>query len=171
MDLNQALIRLDEGQKPLPYQDSDGIWTIADGHNLQANGLPPGICSDAPEGMAYPECLDFLVSRGGLTSAEIQALYQYDLKADCGWLWAKPWWASVNQARQAALNDMAFNLGQEKAQAFTTFYGLVAIGDWAAAADDLEFKTEVAKELPTRYDRLAQILSTGSAAAFIPGAP
>lgn len=161
MSLNDALIRRDEGDKSLPYKDGLGIWTVGEGHNLVANGLPAGICTDAPEGMTYPACVEFIQNRGGLTQPEIDALFAFDLKANCSWLWTKPWWPAVSPERQAALNDMAFNLGPVRAQAFTTFYGLCAIGDWAAAANDLEFKTEVAKELPTRYDRLEQILRSG----------
>jgi len=169
MDLNRALIDFDEGDKSQPYQDELGIWTIAVGHNLKANGLPPGICADAPSGLPWPDCLGFLQRRGGLQPSEIDALYVFDLKENCSWLWTKPWWAAVNEARQAALNDMAFNLGPARAQAFVTFYGLCSVGDWPAAANDLEFKTAVAKQLPKRYGRLEQILRTGSAAGIIPG--
>lgn len=168
MDLTRQLIRFDEGEKHLPYQDSDGIWTIADGHNLQANGLPAGICTDAPDGLPYPDCLSFIRNRGGLTQPEIDALYAHDLDENGAWIQAKPWWPSVDPVRQAALMDMAFNLGPARAQAFTGFYGLVAIQDWPAASDDLA-KTLVARQLPKRYGRLIQILRTGTAAGVIPG--
>ena len=76
----ETLIADDEGIKPLPYQDSNGIWTIGIGHNCEANGLPPGICDDAPDGLSWDDgVLPFLQSRGGLTPPEIDALFQHDL--------------------------------------------------------------------------------------------
>ena len=42
----ETLIADDEGTESMPYQDPDGIWTAGIGHNLEANGLPPGICGD-----------------------------------------------------------------------------------------------------------------------------
>lgn len=170
MGLSRILIRLDEGERPMPYQDIMGIWSVGDGHNLEANGLPAGICADAPNGLPFPACLEFIQKRGGLKPFEMDTLFGVDWVANCKWLWAKPWWASVSPERQAALDDMAFNLGPEKAQAFTTFYGLCAIGDWSAAANDLEFKTRVATELPKRYGRLEQILRTGQWPAGVPRA-
>lgn len=160
-DLNSALIRCDEGDKTIPYKDSDGIWTVGEGHNLVANGIPAGICSDAPDGVPYPQCMQFLTDRVGLRQSEIDLLFEHDLKANCSWLWSKPWWPAVDPVRAAALNDMAFNLGPVRAKKFTTFYGLVAVLDWQAAAEDLEFKTAVAVQLPKRYARLEQILRTG----------
>lgn len=157
----QDLIRFDEGDRGQPYKDSRGIWTVCVGHNLEANGLPPGICDDAPDGLPWPDCLGFIQRRRGLNATEDAALFQHDLQSEGGWLLTKPWWANLDDARQAALLDMAFNLGPASMQTFTTFLGLIAAGDWVAAADDLEFKTKVAKELPARYNRLQQMIRTG----------
>lgn len=155
------LIGFNEGDKGLPYQDSRGIWTVARGHNLEANGLPSGVFEDAPTGVAWPECLPFLQNRGGVSPEEDEALFKIDEQKNCAWLYVKPWWPSVNVPRQGALMDMAFNLGPASMQTFTTFLGLVASGLWDAAANDLEFKTKVATELPARYGRLENILRTG----------
>lgn len=154
MDLTRALIESDEGNRSRKYQDSRGFWTIGIGHNLDAS--PP--C----------EAAKVIQVQAGLPlddewlPATVDAQYGYDLKSNCAWLWRRPWWPTANEARQAALNDMGFNLGAAKAQAFTTFYGLCAAGDWGGAADDLEFHTAVAKQLPRRYGRLSQILRSGS---------
>lgn len=158
----EALIGFDEGDRGKPYQDSRGIWTIGKGHNLEANGLPAGICADAPDGLPYPDCLSFLQNRGGITPDEDAALFKVDEERDCSWLFTKPWWGATNEPRQAALQDMSFNLGPHSMQQFVTFLGLCAAADWAAAADDLEWKTAVAKQLPARYGRLEQILRTGN---------
>jgi GH24 family phage-related lysozyme (muramidase) len=157
----EDLIGFDEGDKGQPYQDSRKIWTVARGHNLEANGLPPGIFADAPDGLPWPDCLGFLQIRGGVTTKEDAALFAYDLHDNCSWLESKPWWPAVNDPRRAALYDMAFNLGPAAMQTFTTFLGLIGTGLWDAAANDLEFKTKVAKELPARYGRLESIIRTG----------
>lgn len=171
MNLTRRLIAFDEASRALPYRDSLDIWTIGIGHNLQANGLPKTVVSSicdrtflkAPDtDMPWPDCLTFLQRGGPLTDTEIGKLFETDLAENCSWLWSKPWWPQTCEARQAALNDMAFNLGPARAQKFTTFYGLCAAGDWQAAADDLEFKTLVGKELPKRYGRLERILRTGA---------
>lgn len=158
----QPLISFDEGVRKLPYQDTKGIWTVGVGHNLQAHGLSAGICHDAPDGLPWPDCLGFLKYRGGLKDDEISRQFVIDVKESCAWLWLKPWWPTTNDARQAALEDMSFNLGTVTMQKFVTFLGLMASGDYEAAAQDLEFKTAVARELPKRYGRLEQIIRTGS---------
>jgi GH24 family phage-related lysozyme (muramidase) len=159
MDTTRALIESDEGNRSKKYQDTQGHWTIGIGHNLDAN--PP--CAAVLQ----------IQSAAGLRTddqwlpAAVDAQYQYDLQANCSWLWRKPWWQQANDARQAALNDMAFNLGPATSQTFTTFYGLCATGSWATAATDLLNNTAVAKQLPKRYGRLAQILNTGSVAGIL----
>lgn len=164
----KPLIDFDEGDKSMPYQDIKGIWTFGIGHNAEANGLPPGVCEDALEGMPFPQCIDFIRHRGGLQEDEINTLFWIDVDANCHWLYLNPWWTALDEPRQAALEDMAFNLGPESMQQFTTFLGLIASGDYAAAATDLEFKTKVAKELPKRYGRLEKIIRTGSMDGILP---
>lgn len=171
-DYTKALLSVDEGTQTSAYRDKLGIWTVGIGHNLQANGLPREIarmlwrrCGRVDQGtedpVPYPDCIDIINAAGGMVLDEIDALYDIDVRANCGWLWEKPWWPAVDAVRQAALNDMAFNLGERRAQQFTTFYGLVSVGDWPAAASDLEFNTLVAKELPHRYGRIEAMLRTG----------
>lgn len=154
MDLTRALIEADEGNRSHRYQDSRGLWTIGIGHNLDAN--PPCEAAKAIQAEAGLPLDDEWLP------ATVDAQYEYDLRANCGWLWRRPWWAAASETRRAALNDMTFNLGAAKAQAFTTFYGFCAAGNWGAAADDLEFHTAVAKQLPKRYGRLCRILRSDS---------
>lgn len=171
-DLTDDLITLHEGVRRLPYQDSLGIWTIAKGHNMQANGLPlavvnaiadrVGLPAPQVDPMPWPDCLTFLQRCGSMTDAEIDMLFDIDLKADCSWLWGKPWWGSIGEARQAAANDFSFNVGQRVAQEFTTFWGLYAAGDWEAAATDLGANPKLVAEEPKRIANLQQIIRTGS---------
>jgi len=147
----------------MPYQDPDGIWTVGIGHNLEANGLPPGICGDAPDGINWDDgVLPFLQSRGGLTPTEIDALFQYDLTiAAQDLLVCLPNAGTLVTPRYAAMVDMVYNLGRAKLLKFNTFLHLMEIGQYAAAAQDLLNNTAVAKQLPKRYGRLAQIITSG----------
>lgn len=152
-DMTRQLIELDEGVRSRMYLDSKGIRTIGIGHNLDAN--PP--C----EAVVNFQTSAHLPVNDDWLPQSIDAQYVKDLSANCSWLWERPWWSACSEPRQAALNDMAFNLGPEKMMKFTTFLGLIAVQDWDAAANDLINNTAVARELPTRYYRLARILHSG----------
>lgn len=180
MSITLRLITLHEGKCALPYQDTKGIWTVGVGHNMEANGMPGAIMQAlaarvgdnvASIDVPFPTCKLLIEQAGGLVDAEIDALLQRDIQADCSWLWTKPWWAQVDEARQAAANDLAFNLGQHVAQEFTTFWGLYAVGDWIAAADDLGANPRLVAEEPKRIASLQKILRTGSVAGILPEAP
>lgn len=170
MTITERLLLLHEGCKLLMYQDEKGIWTIAIGHNLQANGLPANVVASiafrtglkASGDMPWPDCLNYLQRAGSLQQSEVDMLLAHDLPANCDWLWAKPWWAMIGEPRQAALNDLAFNLGPKTCQEFTTFLGLCAAGDWIAAATDLGANPKLVAEEPKRIANLQQILKTGS---------
>ena len=159
----ETLTANDEGTESLPYQDPDGIWTIGIGHNCEANGLPPGICDDAPDGLSWDDgVLLFLQSRGGLTPTEIDALFQHDLAIAAQDLaYCLPTADTLVLPRYAAMIDMTFNLGRDRLLKFNTFLHLMEIGQYAAAAQDLLNNTAVAKQLPERYGRLAQIITSG----------
>ena len=167
----EQLTELDEGRESLPYQDERGIWSVGIGHNLEANGLPANIAASiharmgtvavTPGPVLYPECKDLIEAAGGLTDIEINDLFQLDLAENCGFLSDYPWFVSTDEVRQAALMDMAFNLGPVQFHEFTTFIGYCAEQAWQQAADDLR-GTLVYKQLPDRYERLAQMLESGA---------
>ena len=136
----QELIEQDEGRKPWPYTDTSGHQTWGIGH-LLADPLPPDVLA--------------------LLNQAIDLQFQHDLDAATDGLMAHlPWFASVNPIRQAALIDMAFNLGVAGLMTFTTFLSCMESGQWAAAAADLR-GTLVYRQLPTRYERLATMIHTG----------
>lgn len=153
MNLTQQLIQRHEGRKPQQYLDSRGIPSIGIGHNLKA--APP--CAEVisiQEANGRPADNDWLDS-------SIDFQYTHDLEANASWLYVKPWWGQMGEPRQAALADMAFNLGPVKMQDFNTFLGLISVQDFDAAAADL-LKTAVYQELPKRYGELETIIRTGS---------
>jgi lysozyme len=135
----QQLIEQDEGRKLWPYQDSRGKMTWGVGH-LMATGIAPDV--------------------EALVGQAVDLQFQHDLDAVTQGLIRLPWFASVNPIRQAALIDMAFNLGLAGLNTFTTFLSCMESGQWAAAAADLR-GTLVYSQLPVRYERLATMIQTG----------
>lgn len=159
LDTLEKLLTWDEGKRLKPYQDSKGIWSIGIGHNLQANGLPQGLLpADVPT--TYPECMEYL-NANGLTDAQCDALFEYDILHVTGFLRIYPWWAtSLDIVRHAALQDMAFNLGETKFRGFGMFISLMGAARYSDAAGDLR-RTAVYAELHARYERIARMLETG----------
>ena len=158
----ETLIADDEGTQSMPYQDPDGIWTVGVGHNCEASGLPAGICQDAPDGLDWADgVLAFLQNRGGLNPTEIDALFQHDLAIAAQDLaYCLPTADTLVLPRYAAMIDMCFNLGRAGLMEFNRFLHLMETGDYTGAAADLR-ETLVYRQLPVRYERLANIISKG----------
>ena len=173
---------LDEGDEPLPYRDTDGIWTVGKGHNLEAITVPLRILqivdpTATHADCCYPRSVAFIQSRGGLTTDQVQQLLAYDVSEMLRWLVpmfggaAVPWASWVAQ-RQAAVGNMAYNLGPVRFAAFDTFIHLMANGEWDNAGNDLA-DTLVAAQLPYRYGRIIQTIRTAEwpSALLLPAAP
>jgi lysozyme len=158
LDTLEKLLTWDEGKQLKPYKDSRGIDTIGIGHNLVANGLPVGLLPpDVP--VTYPECMEYL-NEHGLTDAQCDALFHYDITHVAGFLTDYPWFKGLDIVRQAALQDMAFNMGERTFKTFAQFTALVGAHRFSDAAADLR-RTAVYSELSVRYGRIARMLETG----------
>ena len=96
----------------------------------------------------------------GLTDAQCDALFHYDITHVAGFLTSYPWFKSLDIVRQSALQDMAFNMGERTFRTFAQFTGLCGAARFAAAATDLR-ATAVYRELRVRYERIARMLETG----------
>ena len=101
-----------EDKKPKLYLDSVGKWTIGVGHNLTDNGL-----SDA--------AIEFILAED-MQIAEDSAKRLY------------PHFVDLDETRQAALVELAFNLGETKLRGFEHTNAAINSGDWEAAALHLE---------------------------------
>jgi lysozyme len=111
------LIKRHEGTGPyragrfFPYSDGLGKITIGWGHNLSDRGLPEGI---------------------------VEALLAADLEtaiADARAIFGDAY-AEAAPARQAALVDMAFNLGRRRLSRFKKMIAAVLADDWTRAANE-----------------------------------
>lgn len=136
MNIYEQLKR-DEGEVLHAYQDSLGFWTI---------GI--GVLIDKRKG-------------GGITEEESQYLFQNRLKAKTEELEKRlPWFKTLDPIRQAALQNMAYQLGVPGLLKFTN--SLAAIRDERYAhAEALLLQSLWAKQTPNRARRIARQIATG----------
>jgi len=131
--------------RPVLYDDANG-HPIVPGYTLVGHPTAGyGFALDVSP-LTQAESLPILASRAAAVDAKIQA----DL----------PWVKNLDEPRQRALSDMAYNLGAHGLESFATFLGLVESGAYDAAADDLE-TTAWYKEVGSRGIRLAGVIRNG----------
>lgn len=95
-----------------------------------------------------------------LTADESRAVLSIRMQTIFAQLTARlPWVDSLDDARQRALTNMAFNLGVDGLLGFTTFLRLIQNSD-AQAADDL-MRTKWAGQIGARASRIAEAIRTG----------
>ncbi len=113
-DLLKEQLLLDEGEVLHAYQDSLGFWTIGVGRLI-----------DARKG-------------GGISHEEAMVLLDNDIADKVSALNARiPWWTALDDCRQRALADMAFNLGVDGLIQWPHFLAAMKRGDWQAAVGEL----------------------------------
>lgn len=135
MNLNDY-IKTNEGYSSHPYRCSVGKTTIGWGRNLDANGI---------------------------TKQEAELMFQTDLAAAelCCNRQVGRAFASMCPARQAALIDMAFNMGERVFSTFKKMLAAIQIGDWDTAATEV-LDSNYAKQVHGRARMNAVLLATGS---------
>lgn len=108
----RALLERNEGRRAKMYRDTKGIETIGIGHNLR----------DRP-----------------ISNRAIDVIFEDDLNDHMAELFAAfPWAIDLDEARQAALIDLAFNLGIPKLRQFKNTLAAFKAGVYEAAALGLE---------------------------------
>ncbi|HEX8106695.1 MAG TPA: glycoside hydrolase family protein [Kofleriaceae bacterium] len=132
----------DEGKRSKVYKDSRGILTIGIGRNLQDRGL---------------------------SDDEILYLLKNDIAEHCELLDRHlPWWRNMDEVRQRALANMAFNLGvgpsdEQPTGHLLTFKNTLAAmarGDYEAAANGMS-SSAWAQQVGIRATRLVEMIRTG----------
>lgn len=132
-DLRYDLIR-DEGLRLLPYPDSVGKLTIGVGRNIEDRGI------------TRDEAMYML-------DTDIDAVvYELDRKF--------PWWRDLNEPRQRALANMAFNLGLPTLSGFAKMLQALKTQDYDRAADEA-LDSRWAKQVGQRARRIADTFRTG----------
>ena len=137
MDLITQL-RRDEGVRYQPYQDQFGNWTVGCGHKMALT-----------EHYFYP-----------LQDVDVNRILQADIADKQAQLHAFSWFEALDEVRQGALTNMAFNLGVQGLLHFPHMLSCIAAGDWQGAHDQA-LDSEWATQVGDRAQRLAQQLLTG----------
>jgi len=132
MSLRKLLIR-EEGMRKLPYEDSLGIWTVGVGHK-----------------MSNP-----------LSNAAIMQILDDDIAVATEGVERKlPWVTILNQARNAVLVSMAFQMGISGLLNFKKFLVACEQQDWITAADEM-INSRWARQTPERVARMASQIISG----------
>ena len=134
MNLALNIIKRHEGFRAKPYRDAVGKLTIGYGHNLDDLPLTPD-----------------------------QAAYL--LVTDLERLWnrvkyAKPFVARLDSVRQAALQDMVYNLGVRGLLGFRRMWQAIEDGDWERTAVEA-LDSRWAMQVGQRAKEDAEMLRTG----------
>lgn len=132
-----------------PYQDSEGIWTIAVGHNIEVDPV------------MKPELGQLM--KTGITDDEVNVLLDHDIaKAEADLYRVYPWAESMDEARREVLIDMTFNMGISKVFQFHNTMTMIKEGRYHDAAENLK-QSLWFKEVGSRAENLCEILDTGVA--------
>ena len=129
-------IKDDEGRVLYAYQDSEGYWTIGDGHLI-----------DKRRG-------------GGISRAIADAILREDILAHIEWLSQQAFFRKCNETRQVLLVNMCHNLGRRGLLKFKRMIAAIYAEDWGKAADEI-LDSVAAHKLKVRYQRLANQMRVG----------
>lgn len=131
-------LKADEGSRATAYQDTMGYLTIGVGRLIDSR--KPG---------------------AGLRPGEIEILLRNDVEDRITALGnALPWFYELDEARQGVLVNMAFQMGTAGLLSFKTALGLVEVGKYADAADQM-LRSRWAQQTPARAKRLAEQMRSG----------
>ena len=124
-----------EGLRLRAYQDSEGVWTIGYGRNLQVMEITPR------------QATEFLIEDARKATALAQSF---------------PCWDKLDtRARQNVFIEMVFNLGPARLGEFKKFIAAIMRQDWPAAAKEM-LDSKWATQVGNRAVRLAALMSRGS---------
>ena len=130
-------LKQDEGTRACAYRDHLGYLTIGVGR----------LIDDRKGGGLSAKEIDFLLAND--IADRLEALRR-----------GLPWFGQLDEARQAVLINMAFQLGTRGLMEFAATLGLIARGDYGRAAEEM-LKSKWATQTPARAWRLAKQMDTG----------
>jgi len=122
-----------EGLRLKPYTDTVGKLTIGYGRNLDDVGI---------------------------SRLEAGYLLLNDIRNVQAQLGREPWFTGLNEARQVAYLDMAFNVGIGTLRLFKNMIAAIQSGDFGKASDEM-LASLWARQVGRRATELAEIVRTG----------
>ena len=130
-----------EGFRAMPYRCTAGKLTIGYGRNIQDVPLTAG------ELQLIGAASQAEVIKNGITKESAEALLILEVQRLHKELAVHlPWFADLDEPRQAVLINMAFNLGLGGLLGFNTTLGLIKMGAYVAAAQQM-MKTKWSKDV------------------------
>ena len=131
------MLKIHEGVETHAYKCSASKITIGVGRNIDPEG---GI---------------------GLSEDEIDYLLQNDIDRIITELdFEYGWFSELNEARQDAMVDISFNLGQTRLRKFQKALTAMAKSDWDTAADEF-MDSKWSKQVGNRAKELTEIIRNG----------
>jgi lysozyme len=150
-----AQLKRHEGFRSRPYRDTVGKLTIGYGRNL--DDVPLNEEELKLVGAASQE----EVIKKGLSESQAELLLILEVQRLHGELGRKlPWFARLDEARQAVLLNMAFNLGTAGLLAFVNTLRCVKNGDYMQAAKNM-LVSKWARQVGKRAHELALQMERG----------
>jgi GH24 family phage-related lysozyme (muramidase) len=139
-------IQSDEGFKGTLYRCSKGKVSIAWGHNVEDEPLPPIF-------------QDFYDRHGYITQTMGEALLVRDLgqaEADCQRMFTN--WAWIPEEIKRVFLNMAFNMGYRRFQGFHNLDACAEAGDWPGVIREMKDSEWYREDVPNRARRLVALI-------------
>lgn len=152
IDINEAVQRLafHEGCRLEPYKDHLGYWTIGIGRCYEKNPITK------EEEKVIGTCWE-----KGITKNGAYYLLRNDIKRCIKELEKKiPFWRMLDDERQYALLDMAFQNGVPGLLKFRKMLSALGVGNYIEASKEC-LDSRWAKQTPLRANRIANTIKTG----------
>lgn len=130
------LIKQHEGVVSHAYEDSRGYLTIGVGRLIDER------------------------LGGGLSDDEINLLLANDIKRCMDEAMLYPFYPKLDEARQAVIISMLFNLGRPNFDKFQNFQAALLVGDYNLAANEM-LNSRWATQVGHRANHLSQMMRTG----------
>lgn len=132
--------RANEGCRLTAYRDQGGVWTIGWGHT--GPGVVEGLtCSQEQADAWFAD--DYTIAGDGAERAVGSA------------------WDGIGNVRQAAVTDMAFQLGGTGLAAFHKMLAALRAYQWVSAAAECR-ASRYAEQVPVRAAKVAGMLESGA---------
>lgn len=127
-------IRLHEGWRDKAYQDTEGVWTIGYGTNLQELRIGKGIGER------------WLMEQVEIAHDAAQRFPEYEM---------------LNTARRNVLIEMIYNMGPSRVAGFKKMLAAIREGDWEEAAVQM-LDSKWARQVGNRARTLAALMEEGT---------
>lgn len=137
-------IRKHEGEELEAYQDSEGIWTIGYGTNLEARGYD----STTAQGLR-------------ITKQQAEQWLMESVKEAKRAATNFPEYQLLNDVRKDVLIEMVYNLGPSGTAGFKKMFTAIRAGDWKEAAAQM-LNSKWASQVGQRARTLAKQMETGT---------